>query len=60
MTLMLRTTRKVQKSERGSYHITLPNAWAESVGLVNGSLVVLLYGGRRIVVTPLSPAGGGP
>jgi antitoxin component of MazEF toxin-antitoxin module len=57
MTLMLRTTRKVQKSERGSYCITLPNDWAQAVGLANGSVVEVLYGGRRVVISPLSATG---
>ncbi len=52
MTVQFRTIRRVQKSERGSFSITLPNAWAKALGLVNGSIVVVLYGGRRAVIVP--------
>jgi phosphate uptake regulator len=53
MTVMLSTTRKVQKSERGSFSVTLPSDWARAVGLANGSAVEVRYGGSRVIVTPL-------
>lgn len=53
MTVTLTTTRRVQKPERGSYTVTLPSDWARAVGLENGSLVEVRYGGGRVVVTPL-------